>query len=129
MPVAQHLKAFLESSSQLLGQHIALARLELREDAKVMAGQFARIAVFALLLIVGYGFLCAAVAMYLSRFMGADVATALVGGVNILAGVAGVNAASRTLKEKAPLAESLEQAELTARVLQRDGVQGDARGR
>jgi|CXWL01.1.fsa_nt_gi hypothetical protein len=129
MAVAEHLRAFLEGSSQLLGQHVALARLELREDAKAMLGQFARIAVFALLLIVGYGFLCAAAAGYLARYMSSDLAFALVGVANIIAGAVGVSAAGQRLKERAPLAQTLEQAEQTARVLQGNAPRGKPHAR
>lgn len=120
MAVAEHLKAFLEGSSQLLGQHVALARLELREDAKAMFSQFARIAVFVLLLIVGYGFLCAAAAGYLARYMSQDLAFAVVGLANVIAGLVGVNLAGQRLKERAPMAQTMEQAERTARALQGD---------
>ena len=48
---------------------------------------------------------------------------------DVLAGVVGVHAAGRKLKEKAPLTETLEQAELTARALQGNVAQRDAHGR
>ena len=118
MAVAEHLKAILEGSSQLLGQHLALARLELREDAKVMVGHFARIAIFALLLVVGYGFLCASAAGYLARYRSADLAFALVGLANVIAGGVGIYATGQRLKGRVPMAETMEQAERTARVLQ-----------
>lgn len=121
MLVAEHLKAFVESSSHLMGQHLTLARLELREDARAMASQMVGIAVFAFLLVVGYGFLCVAAGHFLARFMASDVAFLLIAGAHLLVGGIGIGIAARKLQKRVPMAESLDEMVATARALKPNG--------
>ncbi len=79
-----------DSFSRLVSQHLTLARLELAEDAKAMGKDVARIVAFVPFVLVGYVFLCGALAVALSAWLGYAGALAGVGGVNVLAGGLGI---------------------------------------
>ena len=84
--------------SNLVSQHIALAKLELGETAKRTGLGVAQIAAFAPLILVGYGFLNAALALLLGRWIPLAGAVALVGLLNVVAGLLGVVLAARSFR-------------------------------
>ena len=108
-----HLAADL---GHLVSQHIALAKLELGASARRAGIGVAQIAACAPLVLVGYTFLNAALALLLERWMPFPVAVALVGGLNVLGGVLGVLAAARALR-RPMLDDSVDELERTARAL------------
>ena len=104
--------------SRLISEHVALARIEFRDDARAFAFATARLAVFALLILVGYGFLCAAVAMALWSWIGSiGWALAVVALVNVLIGGPGVYLAIRRLTGREVLDETLVEVSRSAEVL------------
>ncbi len=113
MPVAEHLRGLVESFSELVSGHIALFKVELHEDAKVIGTQVGKIAGFAPLLLVGYGFLCVALALFLRRWIAADLAFLLVGLANVVGGGLGIYFAAMKLKNKKPLNAAIDQLEVT----------------
>ncbi len=103
--------------SRLVSQHLALARMELEEDARVMGGNVARIAAFVPFVLVGYFFLCAALALFLARWLDFAGAFALVGGVNLVGGGAGIALAASRLKSLRPMDETKEELNRSVAVL------------
>lgn len=94
---------------RLLSDHLSLARLELREDARALGLAVARIAAFVPMILVGYGFLCGALAVLLSQWMGMGWALLIVGAVNALIGGAGAYAAVNKLQQKPVLETTREE--------------------
>lgn len=82
----------------LVSQHIALAKLELGATAKRTGLGVAQIAACAPLVLVGYGFLNAGLAIALGRWLPLAGAVALVGLLNVLLGVLGVVLAARSFR-------------------------------
>jgi uncharacterized membrane protein YqjE len=79
-----------DSFSRLVSQHITLARLELAEDAKAMGLDVARIVAFVPFVLVGYVFLCGALSVALSVWMGYAWALTAVGALNVVGGGLGI---------------------------------------
>jgi uncharacterized membrane protein YqjE len=75
-----------DSFSRLVSQHITLARLELAEDAKAMGKDVARIVALVPFVLVGYTFLCGALAVVLAGWFGYAGGLAVVGGLNVVGG-------------------------------------------
>ena len=103
MATADHLKAVVESFAALLEGHIKLFKLELAEDAKVIGVQVGKIAAFIPMLFFGYGFLCAALALFLMRYIAADLAVLSVGLLNLVVAGVGIALAARALGRRKPL--------------------------
>ena len=116
-PGAAELLVHLASDlGHLVSQHIALAKLELGASARRAGIGVAQIAACAPLLLVGYTFLNAALALLLERWMPFPAAVALVGGLNVIAGVLGVLSAARAFRRPL-LDDSVHELERTARAL------------
>lgn len=84
--------------SRLVTQHIALARLELAEDARQMGVGLGRIAAFLPFVLTGYALLCGALALVLARWVGVAGGLALVGAANVLGGGLGLSRALRQMR-------------------------------
>lgn len=84
--------------SRLVSEHLALARVELRDDVRALATSLVGIAIFLPLILVGYGFLCGAIAFALSPHLGWAGALLLVGGVNVVGGGFGAYRAANKLQ-------------------------------
>ncbi len=100
----------------LMSQHIALAKLELGESARRTGLSVAQIAACAPLVLVGYAFLNAALALALGRWLPLAGAVALVGALNVVVGVLGVVLAARAFRRPV-LDESVLEIERTAQAL------------
>ena len=104
--------------SRLVSDHLALARAELREDARAFGQGVVKVAVFVPLLLLGYGFLCAALAAGLASVMPMWLSLLLVGILNIAVGAIGAYTAANALKTRTPkLPDALGEAQVSARVL------------
>jgi hypothetical protein len=103
----------------LVSQHIQLARLELSAEARALGGQVARLLAFAPFVLIGYLFLCAALASWLSRWLGWSGSLLLIGAVNVLGGGVGIALALRALSRRKGLGRSVEELKQTASVLTR----------
>ena len=86
--------------SRLVSQHITLARMELAEDAKAMGRDAARIAVFVPFVLVGYVFVCGALAAAIAPWLGWAGALGAVGAVNLVGGGIGIMGAVSRLKSR-----------------------------
>ena len=86
--------------SKLVTQHLQLARLEIAEDAKAIGLDVASIAVFVPFLLVGYAFVCGALAAVLATWLGWAGALALVGGLNLGGGVFGILRAVKRMQSR-----------------------------
>jgi uncharacterized membrane protein YqjE len=86
--------------SRLVSQHLTLARMELAEDAKAMGLDVARIAVFVPFVLVGYLFVCGALAAAIAPWLGYAGALAVVGALNLVGGTVGIVGAVSRLKAR-----------------------------
>jgi hypothetical protein len=86
------------SIGKLVADHLALARLEIGEDARRIGGQLATVALFIPFVFAGYALLSGALAAVLARWLTPAGALLLVGGVNLLAGGIGLRSAIAGLR-------------------------------
>jgi uncharacterized membrane protein YqjE len=80
----------VDGLGQLLAQHVALARLELSEEARSLSRALGTLALFTPLLVVGYAMLCFGLAFALARWLSVPGAVLLVGAANLVAGGVGL---------------------------------------
>lgn len=100
MAVTENVRTLVQSLSELLDGHLRLFKLELAEDAKVVGIEVGKVAVLAPLLLVGYGFVCVALALFLRRFIAADLAFLAVGVLNLAVAAVGIGLAVLKLKKR-----------------------------
>jgi hypothetical protein len=93
--------------SQLIADHIKLARTEIAADARVYARQSAVLAVAGFVLALGYALACVAASLALARYLGTALAFICVGGLHILAGAIAVGVALRRMRRTRLLGESV----------------------
>ena len=117
MALASHLSELVQAFSELIAQHLKLAQAELRDDAKVVGAQVAKVAIFAPLILLGYALLNVALALWLRRHLPVEAAFGVVGGVNLLGGALGVWAGLRQLSKAEPLSLSRRQLDESAKVV------------
>jgi uncharacterized membrane protein YqjE len=86
--------------SRLVTQHLQLARMELVEDAKAMGLSVASLAVFVPFVLVGYFFLCGALAVVLAPWLGYAGGLAAVGAANLVGGGIGIYGAIQRLRTR-----------------------------
>jgi hypothetical protein len=98
--IAAQVSRIADGVSKLVSQHIALAKLELAEDAKAVGISVGLIAGLAPFILVGYLFLCGAAAVGMSAKLGLSWSLAIVGGVNALGGLAGILVAVQKLRTR-----------------------------
>ncbi len=120
MSMTAALRELTEAFSALVSQHLAVARLELEEDAKYVGARVGLIAGLAPLILVGYGFVCAALAMALALVMPMPVAVLLVGVLNIAAGAWGIRAAVQQLQARRVMTETVVGAEATVAMVRQE---------
>ncbi|HME92478.1 MAG TPA: phage holin family protein [Myxococcaceae bacterium] len=106
---------------RLLSEHLELARLELKGDAKALATVGARLAVALPFALVGYAFLCAALCLALSHWLILEAVVAVVGALNLLAGGVLAYAAVRGLKRQNVMDKTLQELSKSVAVLAPDG--------
>ena len=120
MPVIAQLRDLVDGVSALTEQHIRLARLELAEDARFVGMRVGIIAALAPLVLVGYGFICVALALLLRRVMPVDLAFFLVGLVNLVGGAVGIVRVANQLQGKQVMDASLSELQSTAIVVRQE---------
>ncbi|QRK14167.1 phage holin family protein [Archangium violaceum] len=103
--------------SKLVTQHLTLARVELMEDARIMGQDVALIAAFVPFVLVGYAFLCGALAAVLAQWVGWAGSLALVGAVNLVGGVLGITRVAMRLKSHRVMDETTQELERSVAVL------------
>ncbi len=100
----------------LLAQHVALAKVEFGASARRTGLGVAQIAACAPLVLVGYAFLNAALALALGRWLSLAGAVAVVGLLNVAVGCLGVLLAARAFR-RPMLDDSVTELERTAQLL------------
>lgn len=121
MALGAQLREVIDGFSELTAQHLRLARVELAEDARFVGVRVGVIAALAPLILVGYGFLCVALALALRRVMSPELAFFLVGLVNMIGGGVGIALAAKQLSTKKVMNETMTELEAsTAIVLKRE---------
>jgi uncharacterized membrane protein YqjE len=93
------LRELVDAFSELVAQHVRLAQMEVKQDAKFIGTRVGVIAAFAPLILVGYAFLCIALALSLRRFMGEELAFVVVGVLNLALSGVGIAIAARQLQK------------------------------
>ena len=111
------LSRLADGIARLIGQHFALARLEIVEDARRMGKGAAGIAFFVPFLLLGYGFLCAALTAWLQNHLPLPWALAAVGGANVLLGAVGLLRAAQTLKSRTGMDDTVDELRRSADLL------------
>ncbi len=107
MTLRGQLHDVVDAFGELVAQHVRLARMELAEDARFVGVRVGLIAALAPLILVGYGFLCVALALALRRVMADDLAFLLVGLLNLVIGGVGLAVVGKQLQGKKVLDSSL----------------------
>ncbi|WP_163996979.1 phage holin family protein [Pyxidicoccus caerfyrddinensis] len=92
--------------SRLVTQHLQLARLELAEDVKATGLDVAMIAAFVPFILVGYAFVCGALAAVLSTWLGWAGALGGVGLINLAGGIGGALWAVKRLQTRRMMDDS-----------------------
>jgi uncharacterized membrane protein YqjE len=103
--------------SRLVSQHLALARVELMEDARTMGTDAARIAAFVPFVLVGYLFMCAALSVFLATWLGWAGSLAAVGALNLVGGGLGIVRSAARLKAHRLMDDTTEELERSVAVL------------
>ncbi|XXF75767.1 phage holin family protein [Myxococcaceae bacterium GXIMD 01537] len=98
--IAQLVGRMADGFSKLVSQHLQLARAELAEDVRGMGLDVAQLAIFVPFVLVGYFFICGAVAALLAPPLGWAGALAAVGGVNLAGGGYGIFRAVNRLRTR-----------------------------
>jgi uncharacterized membrane protein YqjE len=106
----------VEGFGQLLSQHVALARIEIGEEARTIGISLGKLALFGVFLLLGYAMLCFALAFALAPWLSMAGAVAAVGGLNLVAGGVGLWTL-RTLLQRPLLEDSLAAAQESAQLL------------
>jgi len=104
---AQSLRAVVESALELFRAHLALFKAELAADAKRYGAAAGLIVGLLPLILVGWGFLCVALALFLRRWLAADLAFLLVGLFNLAIAGGGIFSAVRRLQQPPKVAEAI----------------------
>lgn len=117
MALGSQLRDVVDGFSELTAQHIRLARVELAEDARFVGVRIGVIAALAPLILVGYGFLCVALAYALQRVMSADLSFLIVGLINLIGGGAGIAIAAKQLGRKKVMNETLMELETSSAIV------------
>jgi uncharacterized membrane protein YqjE len=88
----------VDGLGHLLAQHVALARIELAEEARGVGRALGTMALFVPLLVVGYAMLCFGVAFALAPWLSLPGAVLLIAAANLIIGGLGVWRVRRLLK-------------------------------
>jgi hypothetical protein len=123
MTLASQLREVVNALSELLAQHVRLARAELADDARFVGVRVGLIAALAPLILVGYGFLCVGLALGLRHVMPVEWAFVLVGVLNLGGGLLGIWGAAKELSGRKVMNESLTALERSTALVQRKSVE------
>ena len=118
-----------DSVGALIADHVKLARLELETDVRIYAGALGASLVAAVLLLFGYAFAWAALALALAKLWGAPLALALVAAVHLLVGGLSLGAVSRKVQRTKVLRESMVEARRSVRRLAHPALAHLTKGR
>jgi uncharacterized membrane protein YqjE len=117
MALGNQLRELVDAFSELVAQHVRLAQLELKEDARFVGLRVGLIAAFAPLLLVGYSFLCIALALTLRRVMRDELAFLLVGVTNLVIAGIGIGVAGQQLSTRKVMHATVEELQSSTAVV------------
>ena len=117
MALGALLKETADSVGVLIADHVKLARVELETDVRIYAGALGVSLAAGALLLFGYVFACAALALALAKIWGAPIAFAFVAAVHLLVGGLSLGAVSRKVQRTKVLRESIAEARRSVRAL------------
>jgi hypothetical protein len=123
------LKETADSLGVLIGDHVKLARIELEADARIYAGALGVSLAAGVLLLFGYSFAWAALALALARLWGSPVAFGLVAAVHLLVGGLSLGAVSRKVQRTKVMRESIAEARRSVRALAHPPLAHPMKGR
>jgi len=95
--IATLLARLVQGVGNLVTNHLALARIEIGDDVHAIGARLGTMALFLPLVLVGYGLVCGALAVFLGRWLTLAGALLAVGGANLVAGGIGLKVASAHL--------------------------------
>lgn len=119
--IASLVSRMADGMGKLVSQHLALAKLELTEDAKAVGGEVAKVAVFLPFVLVGYALLMVALSVVLARWLGLAGGFAVVGGLNLAGGAAAAGLAVARLRSRKLLTGTVTELERTSERLTAPG--------
>ncbi len=119
MLLRTHLKDVLDALSDLVAQHVRLARLELAQDARFFGKRVGLVAICGMALLIGYGCLCTAGAFALARLMPVDVAFLVIGLVHVLVGGVAMVAIGKQFDTHHAMSESIEELQTSSALLRK----------
>jgi uncharacterized membrane protein YqjE len=111
------LKRMVEEIGHLVAEHIELVRLELTQDANTVRSQVLRMAVFLPFAVVGYAFVCAALAIALTNWLSLAWAMFVVGAANLVLGSVGFYFALLRMKSQQVLRTAMKELTKSVEVL------------
>ena len=117
MALGNQVRELVDAFSELVAQHVRLARMELKEDARFVGLRVGVIAALAPLILVGYCFLCVALALTLRRWLADELAVLLVGVLNLLIGGIGIAVVGRQLSARKVLDATIVELESSSAVV------------
>ena len=117
MALGNQVRELVDAFSELVAQHVRLARMELKEDARFVCLRVGVIAALAPLILVGYCFLCVALALTLRRWLADELAVLLVGVLNLLIGGIGIAVVGRQLSARKVLDATIVELESSSAVV------------
>lgn len=103
MALGAQLGEVVDAFSELVAQHVRLAKLELAADARFVGVRVGLLAALAPLLLVGWGFLCVALALLLGRWMAPELGFVIVGVLNLAVAGGGMALIGRQLGAHKPM--------------------------
>ena len=110
-----------DAFGRLVIDHLELATLELKGDAKALATLAGRVAASIPFMLVGWAFLCAGLCLFLSRWWPLYAVVAIVGAVNLVLGGLLAYAGVRRLNQQVMMDDSLKELGRSVAVLAPDG--------
>ena len=120
MALGAQLRELVDAFSELVAQHVRLARLELAQDARFVGVRVGVIALLAPLFLVGWGFLCGALALAIHRSLSADLAFLIVGLLNLLLGGIGIGIAAKQLSGRKVMDTTLAELESSTAIIRKE---------
>lgn len=115
--LANSVAKIADGFSRLVTQHIALARIEIQNDARAVGSDLGRLLAFVPFVLVGYALLCGALGVLLGRWLGTPGGLTLVGIGNVIGGGVGIHWALGRLKGRHVMGETLQEFNRSTAVL------------
>jgi uncharacterized membrane protein YqjE len=116
--IAALLTNIADGLGHLITEHIALAKIEITGDATALARSLVQAAAFLALVLIGYGFLSAALVTFLApERMSYSAALLIVGGGNLIVGAIGAYRGLRKMSARPMMRESIRELDRSAAAL------------